>query len=177
MHWQIRCKTCFICYQNFNKVKNEMKLILVNDELPKFIQTPVENFNFIFTKISLTLCKKKENSKSWTFDKKKTIETFLNEIYTTDSDKNEGRLAIFAKESTVWKVSKYGVFSGLHFPAFGLNTERYFVFIQTECGKIWTRKNSVFGHFSRSVDDSDFSFLLVDDNDQFQDVHFKSVLD
>ena len=31
---------------------------------------------------------------------KKTIETFLNEIYTTDGDENEGRLAIFAKEST-----------------------------------------------------------------------------
>ena len=31
--------------------------------------------------------------------------------------------------------------SGPHFPAFGLNTERYFVSpcIQSECGKIWTR--------------------------------------
>ena len=26
---------------------------------------------------------------------------------------------------TAWKVSKYGVFSGPYFPAFGLNTERY----------------------------------------------------
>ena len=26
---------------------------------------------------------------------------------------------------TAWKVSKYGFFSGPHFPAFGLNTERY----------------------------------------------------
>ena len=52
-----------------------------------------------------------------------------------------------------WKVSKYGVFSGLYFPAFGLNTERYGVSlrIQSECGKIQTRKNSVLGHFSRSV--------------------------
>ena len=35
---------------------------------------------------------------------------------------------------------------------FGLNTERYWVSlrIQSECGKIRTRKNSVFGHFSRS---------------------------
>ena len=51
-----------------------------------------------------------------------------------------------------WKVSKYGVFSGLYFPAFGLNTEKYVVSfrIQYECEKIWTRKNSVFGHFSRS---------------------------
>ena len=29
---------------------------------------------------------------------------------------------------TAWKVSKYGVFSGPYFPAFSLNTERYFVF-------------------------------------------------
>ena len=36
--------------------------------------------------------------------------------------------------------------------AFGLNTERYEVFlhIQSECGKIRTWKNSVVGHFSRS---------------------------
>ena len=27
------------------------------------------------------------------------------------------------KETTAWKVSKYGVFSGPYFPAFGLNTE------------------------------------------------------
>ena len=38
---------------------------------------------------------------------------------------------------------------------FGLNTERYRVYgvslrIQSECGKIRTRKNSVFGQFSRS---------------------------
>ena len=34
-------------------------------------------------------------------------------------------------------------FSCLYFPAFGLNTERYGVSlrIQSECGKIWTRKN------------------------------------
>ena len=46
------------------------------------------------------------------------------------------------------------VFFVPYFPAFGLNTERYFVslHIQPECGKIRTRKNSVFGHFSRSVD-------------------------
>ena len=40
-----------------------------------------------------------------------------------------------------WKVSKYGVFSGQYFPAFGLNTERNSVSlcIQFECGKIQTR--------------------------------------
>ena len=52
-----------------------------------------------------------------------------------------------------WKVSKYGVFSGLYFAAFGLNTENYGVNlrIQSECGKIRTRKNSAFGYFLRSV--------------------------
>ena len=39
-----------------------------------------------------------------------------------------------------------------YFSPFGLNTERYEISlrIQSECGKIWTKKNSVFGHFSRS---------------------------
>ena len=51
---------------------------------------------------------------------------------------------------TAWKVSKYAVFSGPYFSAFRLNTERYLVSlgIQSECGKIRTRKNCVFGHFS-----------------------------
>ena len=54
---------------------------------------------------------------------------------------------------TAWKVSKYGVFSGLYFPAFRLNTERYSVSlrIQSKCRKMRTRRNSLFGHFSRSV--------------------------
>ena len=61
---------------------------------------------------------------------------------------------------TAWKVSKYGVFSGPYFPAFGLNTERYEVSlcIQFECEKIRTRKNSVFRHFSCSVRLPLFSF-------------------
>ena len=51
------------------------------------------------------------------------------------------------------------VFSGPYFPAFGLNTERYGVSprIQSECRKILTRKNSVFGH-SRSVYSSKHQF-------------------
>ena len=50
------------------------------------------------------------------------------------------------------KVSKRGVFSGPYFTAFGLNTERYGVSlcIQFKYGKILTRKNSVFVHFSQS---------------------------
>ena len=50
-------------------------------------------------------------------------------------------------------MSKYGVFSGPYFPAFGLNRERYGVYlrIQSEYGKIQTRKNSVLSPFSRSA--------------------------
>ena len=60
---------------------------------------------------------------------------------------------------TVWKVAKCGVFSGLYFPVFGLNTEIYEVNlrIQSEYRKIRTRKNTIFGHFSRSVSRSLFS--------------------
>ena len=51
-----------------------------------------------------------------------------------------------------WKVSKDGPFSGPYFPVFGLNTKIYGanLRIQSEYRKIRTRKNSVFGHFSRS---------------------------
>ena len=53
-------------------------------------------------------------------------------------------------KGTAWKVSKWGVISGSYFPAFVLNTERHEVSlrIQSECGKIQTRKESVFRHFS-----------------------------
>ena len=59
---------------------------------------------------------------------------------------------LFPKLITALKVSKYGVFSGRYFPTFGLNTKVYCLNlrIQSEYGKIRTRKNSVFGHFSRS---------------------------
>ena len=55
--------------------------------------------------------------------------------------------------STARKVSKYGVICGPYFPAFGQNTKRYEVSlrVQSECGKIRTKNNSVFVHFSRSV--------------------------
>ena len=47
---------------------------------------------------------------------------------------------------TAWEVSKYGVISGPHFPAFGLNLEIYGVNlrIQSECRKIRTRNNFVY---------------------------------
>ena len=63
-------------------------------------------------------------------------------------------LVVFEKWTdfnTAWKVSKYGVFSGPYFPAFGLNTERYRVSlrIQSECGKIRTTKKSKLDTFHR----------------------------
>ena len=69
---------------------------------------------------------------------------------------------------TAWKVSKHGVFSGPYFLAFGLNTKRYGVSlrIQSECEKIRTRKNSVFGHFSRS---GKLSLCLLKDRKCFKD--------
>ena len=69
---------------------------------------------------------------------------------------------------TAWKVSKYGFFSGPYFPAFGLNTVKYSVSlrIQSECGKIQARKNSVFGYFSHSV-------LILDQETQKSGQHKK----
>ena len=62
------------------------------------------------------------------------------------------RYFFFGTKITAWKVFKYGVFPGPYFPVLGLNTEIYSVNlgIQSEYRKIGTRKNSVFGHFSRS---------------------------
>ena len=39
--------------------------------------------------------------------------------------------------NTTWNVSKYGIFSGPYFPAFGLNTDRYEVSlrVQSICGR------------------------------------------
>ena len=67
--------------------------------------------------------------------------------------KSTHQIWIFSKITTVWKLSKYGIFSGSYLPAFGLNMERYGVsrHIQSECGKIRTSKNSVFWHCSPSV--------------------------
>ena len=47
--------------------------------------------------------------------------------------------------NTAWKVSKYRVLSGPYFPAYSVSLHIHF-----EYEKIWTRKNSVFGHFPRS---------------------------
>ena len=55
-------------------------------------------------------------------------------------------------KNTARIVTNYGVISSPYIPAFELNTERYEValHIQSECGKIRKRSNSLFGHFSRS---------------------------
>ena len=61
-------------------------------------------------------------------------------------------------------MSKYGVLFGPYFPVFGLNTKIYGVnlCIQSEYRKIQTRKNSVFGHFSRSEGQTLFSLQIFE---------------
>ena len=54
--------------------------------------------------------------------------------------------AVKSRWYIVWKMYKYGVFSGPYFPAFRLNTKIYY--IHYEYRKIRIRKNSIFGHFS-----------------------------
>ena len=51
------------------------------------------------------------------------------------------------------KIVQIRSFSGLYFPAFGLNTEISGANLrsQSKIGKIRTQQNSVFGHFSRSI--------------------------
>ena len=67
--------------------------------------------------------------------------------------------------ATAWKVSKYGVFSGPYFPAFGLNTERYSVSLRIapNAKKYGPEKTSILGHFSCSALLSlfDYSALLL----------------
>ena len=71
--------------------------------------------------------------------------------------------ALAIRFNTARKVSNYGVFSDPYFPVFGLNTEIYGVNlrIQSEYRKIRTRKNSVFGHISRSANKTLSDFLNV----------------
>ena len=73
----------------------------------------------------------------------------VNQNYVRNTFKGNILRDIYA----AWNLSKYGAISGPYFPAFGVNTERYFgsLRIQSEFWKIRTRKNSVFGHFSRSA--------------------------
>ena len=76
----------------------------------------------------------------------------LRKLYFSIKLPQQKEITVFYTVLTAWKVSKYGVCSGPYFSAFGLNTERYWVSlrIQSQCEKIQIRKNSVFGHLSRS---------------------------
>ena len=68
------------------------------------------------------------------------ILTNQSQIQTKMQQETKSHPKHIVQTSTTWKVTKYGVISGPYFPAFGLNTERYFVSlrIQTEGGKIRT---------------------------------------
>ena len=54
---------------------------------------------------------------------------------------------------TAGKLSEFGVFPGPYPPAIVLKREieRVKLRIESDCGKLWTRKNFEFGHFSRRV--------------------------
>ena len=103
--------------------------------------------------MGIWICTTAERMKRWAFRKFHSGEALDRSNCSSYSVLFWNNLTIFFLFDTVWKVSKYGVFSGLYFSAFGLNTERYFLFlrIQSEYGKIRTRKYSVFGHFSHNV--------------------------
>ena len=100
-------------------------------------------------------------------------------VSTTESKIGANSCISIANEAiTAWKAftefflvlifwslrSKYGVFSGPYFPIFGQNTEIYSVNLRilSECRKIWTRKTSIFGHFSGSEINRPFIFLSAD---------------
>ena len=90
-----------------------------------------------------------------TFSSKLVCGSYIFSIAKTAS-KKIGALIRFTKffspefALTARKLSKYGVTSGLYFPVFGLNMERYSMSlrIQSEYRKKRIRSNSVFGHFS-----------------------------
>ena len=58
---------------------------------------------------------------------------------------------VLAVAATAWKMSKYGVFSALYFPAFGLNTKRYFLSLSVfspNAGKYGPEKTPYLGTFN-----------------------------
>ena len=72
------------------------------------------------------------------------LQSVLSESFSIDVllSKFDSLRSYGSEKITAQKVSKYGFFSGPYFPVFQLKREIYFV------KKL--RKNSVFGHFSRS---------------------------
>ena len=122
-------------------------------------------FSIIFTYIHLfqqrilfvtmmyyALCKHQTATDSHVNISKVHAEAFNFLILTEDCCFQSFRIDVSCRVSTAWIESKYGHFSGSYFPVCGPNTEIYSVnlCIQSECRKIRTRKNSVFGHFSHS---------------------------
>ena len=81
---------------------------------------------------------------------------------TFETPNDGSTFLFFMLKSARVDLSIYLVFSGPYFSVFGLNTEICGVNlgIQLEYRKIWTRKNSVFGHFSCSTHLKMFLFFL-----------------
>ena len=92
------------------------------------------------------------------FDLSKSFDLLTNNVYQFHSfrDHSSCQMSCTLKivienfwicQSTLYWVKSICIrsFSGLHFPAFGLNTES--IRIQSECGKIRTRKTSNTGTF------------------------------
>ena len=77
-----------------------------------------------------------------------------NRIYSLSCKESDNiAIAIQTKSTCCEKSVCIPSFCDPYFSTFGVNTETYGVSlrIQSECGKIRTGKNSVFGHFSRTV--------------------------
>ena len=72
---------------------------------------------------------------------------------------------IGAYATITWKLSKYGVFSGPYILVFGLNT-----------GKCESKKNSVFGNFSRSKRRVSLKRVIVLIFRKFISLHFPELL-
>ena len=83
-------------FAKYNSVTNEMKLVCVDDELQKLSSDSCRNCQLYFYK---NLFDPAKNSKIQKHDKftKKTIDTSLNEIFTSDLDEYERRVAQFSK--------------------------------------------------------------------------------
>ena len=62
---------------------------------------------------------------------------------------------------TAWKVSKQGVFSGPYFPAFGLNTVRYYSVFRPNVGKYVPEKTPYLDTFHAVTAHSNCSFVSL----------------
>ena len=64
---------------------------------------------------------------------------------------------------TAWKMSKYGVFSVPHFPAFGLNTERYGVYTDQKELRIWSLFTQWVGSWAPAASKTELSVTIFND--------------